>query len=311
MNRPPLWPACRAALLFCLALLPPGLRGAAQAADGRITLPDGGWRLWPDAEAPWYDDRVYLPGDVYLDSLPVNAPTGGWAALTATRGIPVTLPSAVEQHFWGKFGLRPYTGGEYVSAGDDPQVKNGSYVGVSWWWKPAAVPPSFAGKTVILHVRGARQRAEVYLNHKLVGYSMMGETGFDCDVTKAILPGQVNLLSFHITNPGGRLDRGDWTGQTWGGVSFHPGHGFGGLDRGITLAAHDAVYVADAWALNTPQARTVAACARLHNGTGRDVSGTLRVSVVGPETGAASIPDVWAEAREPLPRWPFQETSEI
>jgi len=286
MNRLPFLFACSlAAFLSCLVPLLPSARGAAPASQ--VALPDGGWRLWPDTRAPWHDDKVYLPDDVHLDSLPVNAPTGGWAALTDTRGIPVTLPSTVEQHFWGKFGLRPYTGGEYVSAGDDLQVKNGNYVGVSWWWRPVAVPSSFAGKTVILHVRGARQRAEVYLNQKLVGYSMMEETGFDCDVSKAIKPGQTNLLAVRITNPGGRMDWGDWMGQTWGDVTFHPGHGFGGLDRGLALTAHDAVYVADAWALNTPRVRTVTACARLHNGTGQDAPGALRVSVVDPKTGAA------------------------
>ena len=84
------------------------------------------------------------------------------------------------------------------------------------------MPASFAGKTVILHVRGARKRAEVYLNQKLVGYSMMEETGFDCDVTKAIRPGQVNQLAIRITNPGGRLDWGDWMSYTWGKSTSTP-----------------------------------------------------------------------------------------
>jgi beta-galactosidase len=250
-----------------------------------ITLPDGGWRLWPDTKAAWQSDTVYLPDDVHLDQLPTNPPTSGWAALTVGQGIPVTLPSTVEQHFWGKFGLRPYNSGEYIYADSDPQVKNGNYLGVSWWWRPLAVPASFTGKTVILHVRGARMRAEVYLNQKLVGYSLMEETGFDCDVTKAIKPGQVNQLAIRITNPGGRMEWGDWMSYTWGKTTFHPGHGFGGLDRGLTLTAHDSVYVADAWALNTPQVRTVRAYMRLHNGTGQIVSGTVRVSVVDPKRG--------------------------
>lgn len=76
----------------------PGARLAAQAAPAtRIALPDDGWRLWPDTKAAWHDDAVYLPADVHLDSLPVNAPTGGWAMLTAAQGIPVTLPSTAEQ----------------------------------------------------------------------------------------------------------------------------------------------------------------------------------------------------------------------
>ena len=33
--------------------------------------------------------------------------------------------------------------------------------------------------------------------------------------------------------------------------------------------------------------------------------------IVALSAGPASIPDAWIAAREPLPRWPFQETSEI
>lgn len=267
------------ASFLCLAFL-------AVASANPNTLPDSGWRLWPDTKAAWQSDTVYLPEEVHLDRLPVNPPTGGWGALTAGQGIPVTLPSTVEQHFWGKFGLRPYTGEEYINPDTDPQVKNGNYKGVSWWWRPLAVPDSFQGKTVILHIRGARMRAEVYLNQKLVGYSLMEETGFDCDVSKAIRPGQVNQLAIRITNPGGRMDWGDWNGDTWGKTTFHPGHGFGGLDRGITLTAHDPVYLSDAWALNTPQIRTIQAHALVHNSIGQSISGTLRVSVVDPKTNA-------------------------
>src|SRR5271163_3883977 len=67
-----------------------------------------GWRLWPDREAAWQNDTLYLPSEVKLDGMPANAPTGGWEALNDQQGIPVTLPSTVEEHYWGKFGTRPY-----------------------------------------------------------------------------------------------------------------------------------------------------------------------------------------------------------
>lgn len=275
-------------LLALLSLVPPTQAvptGQIEQASG-INLPDTGWRLWPDRRAQWQHDETYLPEDVHLDRMPVNPPTGGWGTLNGHQGIPVTLPSTVEQHYWGKFGLRPYTGGEYVNADSDPQVKNGNYLGVSWWWRSVAVPASFRGKTVILHIRGARQRAEVYLNQKLVGYSMIEETGFDCDVTKAVRPGQVNQLAIRITNPGGRLDWGDWMTYTWGHTQFFLSHGFGGLDRAMTLTAHDPTYIKDAWVLNTPQVRTVQAHVLLHNGLTHAISGQLDVSVVDPKTRA-------------------------
>ncbi len=228
--------------------------------------------------------------------MPVNPPTGGWGMLNARLGIPVTLPSTVEQHYWGKFGLRPYTGGgysgEYFYANIDHEVRNGNYLGVSWWWRPLTIPATFAGKTVILHIRGARQRAEVYLNGALVGYSMIEETGFDCDLTKTIRPGRTNLLAIRITNPGGRLDWVDWDTDTWGGTQHFLSHGFGGLDRDITLTAHPAAYVADAWALDTPQVRTIQAHATLHNGTGRALSGLVRASVIDPDGGAVLAVDM-------------------
>jgi beta-galactosidase len=273
-------------LTYCLMLLCLITLGSAALATTTLTLPDTGWRLWPDRQAQWHQDKVFLPEDVHLSQLPVHPPTGGWGMLNAHQGISVTLPSTVEQHYWGKFGFRPYTGGEYIDADSDPQVQNGNDIGVSWWWRPMSIPAGFTGKTVILHIRGARQRAEVYLNGMLVGYSMIEETGFDCDLTKAMKPGQVNTLAIRITNPGGRLDWGDWMTDTWGGVQYYLDHGFGGLDRDITLTAHGGpALISDAWALNTPQVHTIRACANLHNGTGKALVGVVRASVIAPGTG--------------------------
>src|SRR5260221_6455681 len=70
------------------------------------------WRLWPDREAAWTNDVLYLPSEVKLDQMPVNPPTGGWQTLNEQQGIHVTLPSTVEEHFWGKFGTRPYAKNE-------------------------------------------------------------------------------------------------------------------------------------------------------------------------------------------------------
>src|ERR1700692_4084951 len=75
-------------------------------------LSTSGWRLWPDRQATWKDDTLYLPSDVHLDQMPVNPPTGGWQVLDDNQGIPVTLPGTVEEHYWGKFGTRPYSGFE-------------------------------------------------------------------------------------------------------------------------------------------------------------------------------------------------------
>lgn len=257
------------------------------AGANTILLPDAGWKMWPDTAAPWKDDTLYLPSEVNLATLPVHPPTGGWKTLDSS-GIAVTLPATVEQYDWGKFGLRPYTPGEYGYTATDPEVKNGNYEGVSWWWRTVEIPVSFSGKRVLLHLRGARQRAEIFVNHKLVGYDLIAETAFDTDITAAIVPGQPNQIAIRITNPGGRLD---WRDQNmhWGKYELQKSPGFGGLDRGITLSAHDPVYITDSWVLNRPALTTVSANATLLNTTGQAVHGTVRFSVIDLTSGTTRV----------------------
>jgi hypothetical protein len=277
-------------------------QGAAALAwpENGTLVPDDGWRLWVDEKAQWKQDAIFLPEDVTHGTggvllgagkpLPVNPPTGGWGVLGASAGIGVTLPSTVEQHFWGKFGQRPYTPEEYRYAADDPVPKNGAYFGVSWWWRPLEVPKEMAGKRIFLHVRGARLRAEVYLNEKLVGYSIMEELPFECDLSAAAVPGGENRLAIRITNPFGRFDWVDGLNEQWGAVKLYRSHGFGGLDRGMTLSAHGtAIRVKDAWVLNTPERRRVLAVldveqlAEVTQGAETDIE----LRVIDPETGDA------------------------
>jgi beta-galactosidase len=228
--------------------------GPASLAD-MIAIPDNGWHLWLDRAAPWRDDAIFLPEDANLATLPVNPPTGGWGALSGTG---VTLPATVEQHFWGAFGSRPYTDSEFTYADTDTAPQNGAYEGVSWWWREIDIPAALKGRRLILNLRGARQRAEVYLNRKLVGYSIIEQLPFDCDLTDAAVAGGPNLLAIRITNPGGRFDWVDGDTTQWGKVKIQRGHGFGGLDRGLTISAHPLdARITDAWVLNTPKAGTV------------------------------------------------------
>jgi beta-galactosidase len=277
-----------AAAITAAGLLPVStLKGGAQTAaaepvwpENGTLIPDEGWRLWVDEKAEWKQDAIFLPEDVTQGpdgvvmgggkALPANAPTGGWSVLTgdAAGSIPVTLPGTVEQHFWGKFGAGPasgdqpgkprlYTPEEYRYAADDPVSVNGAYFGVSWWWREIEIPAAMQGKRIFLHVRGAHLRAEVYLNEKLVGYSIMEELPFECDLTAAAKPGGENRLAIRITNPFGRFDWVDGLNEQWGAVKLYRSHGFGGLDRGMTISAHDSVRIKDIWVLNTSDARTV------------------------------------------------------
>jgi hypothetical protein len=272
------------------SLLDAGARSV-RFSDRELTLPDAGWRMWPDREAAWKDDTIYLPEDVHVERLPVNTPTGGWGALTAQQGIATSLPATVEQYFWGISGFRPYKD-EYKFEATDPEVKNGAYYGVSWWWRELEIPASFLGSRILLHIRGARQRAEVYLNQRLVGYSIMEELPFECDLTKAANPGGRNLLAIRITNPGGRLDWVDGNRMAWGGIEFQKSHGFGGLDRGMVLSAHSSIRFGDVWALNTPTPKQIVAHAAVENSSTQQAQGVIRFSVISAELGVLATAEV-------------------
>ncbi len=264
-------------------------------------IPDEGWRLWVDEKAEWKQDAIFLPEDVTQGSdgavtgggkpLPVNAPTGGWGALGNAAGIAVTLPSTVEQHFWGKYGAgddgkpRSYTPDEYRYAADDPAPQNGAYFGVSWWWREIEIPAAMQGKRIFLHIRGARLRAEVYLNQKLVGYSIMEELPFEAELTHAAKPGGKNVLAIRITNPFGRLDWIDGMNAQWGAVKLYRSHGFGGLDRGMTISAHGEVRVVDMWVLNTTDPKRISVNAHIDSTGGAILIGNVEFEVVDPRMG--------------------------
>jgi len=250
-------------------------------------IPDEGWHLWIDEHAAWQNDDLFLPEEISRDAngtmlgrgqpLPVNAPTGGWGVLRHDTGLEVTLPTTVEQHFWGQYGAgadgkpRPYTPDEYryaattppIAPADDAVPQNGAYFGVSWWHRPIEIPAEMRGKRILLHIRGARLRAEVYLNRQLVGYSIMEELPFECDLTHAAKPGGKNMLVIRITNPFGRFDWVDGSNAKWGHLALYRSHGFGGLDRGMTISAHKGIRVTDAWILNRPDNKSISCFANI------------------------------------------------
>ena len=292
------------------ATLAPRIRLAAEQPalpypENGTLIPDDGWHLWIDEKAPWASDDIFLPEDIHQDAngivhgkgtpLPVNPPTGGWSMLTPAAGKEVLLPTTVEQHFWGKFGSRPYTPEEYRYAApaqnpappaDDNIPQNGAYFGVSWWYRTIDIPASLQGKRIFLHIRGAHLRAEVYLNEKLVSYSIMEELPFEAELTHAANPGGENILAIRITNPFGRFDWVDGLNAKWGKVSLYRSHGFGGLDRGMTISAHTGtVRIRDLWVLNdTSPGKIYARTSTEVSGNSQPI-GYLHHEVVDPETG--------------------------
>jgi hypothetical protein len=301
------------AVATAAAQLAPKLHAAAPSStahpypENGTLIPDEGWHLWIDDKAAWKEDDIFLPEDVsWVDGklcgkgkpLPVNAPTGGWFALTVASSLQVTLPTSVEQHFWGKYGSRPYTPEEYryaadtkggtitpVAPADDDVPQNGAYFGVSWWHREIEIPASMRGKRIFLHIRGAHLRAEVYLNGQLCGYSIMEELPFEADLTHAADPGGKNTLAIRITNPFGRFDWVDGLNAKWGKVSLYRSHGFGALDRGMTISAHDGIRITDAWVLNRPGEKSISAFANIEFSS-QHPNITTVFEVIDPSSGA-------------------------
>jgi beta-galactosidase len=216
--------------------------------------------------------------------------------LTPEAGKEILLPTTVEQHFWGKFGSRPYTPEEYRYAApaqnaappaDDDVPQNGAYFGVSWWYRKIDIPAAMQGKCIFLHVRGAHLRAEVYLNQKLVGYSIMEELPFEAELTHAANPGGENILAIRITNPFGRFDWVDGLNAKWGKVSLYRSHGFGGLDRGMTISAHEEVLIKDAWVLNTPDPKTIQVGIKFDGYATKGWEGSFGIHIRDSKTGKA------------------------
>ena len=240
-------------VFLALALLCGGPHDVQAARNTPAASFDTGWRLWLDDRAEWQNDTLYLPDEVDLAKMPPNPPTGGWAALGARAGIPVSLPSTVEEHFWG----RPPAGVPAGSAPTDIVNARGNYLGVSWWYRPFTAPALRPGERLVFSFPGARLRAEVYVNGHLVGYDLVGETPFTADATRALKPGGPNLLAVRITNPGGLLAWQDFETMKWGQYTIPATHGFGGLDGGVAMNVRGPVTVSDLTVLNRPNIQTV------------------------------------------------------
>jgi len=74
------------------------------------------------------------------------------------------------------------------------------------------VPASFAKHRVLWHFDGVYDGAEVFVNGQRAGYHESGFTAFDLDVTKALKPGQRNLMAVRVykKTSSGSLDKGDF-----------------------------------------------------------------------------------------------------
>ena len=195
-----------------------------------------GWSLWLDRKAEYKSDKLHInPVDaakirdgradwlapVDAKSLTVAGPTCGWDALFAKRvswakaadawkdgslSIDVSVPGTVEEYFF-----------DAISGERKGERETGDYKGVSWWGRKFTVPASAKGRRVALFFKeGIRQRAEVFVNRKLVGYELVLQSPFEVDITDAVKFGGENELAVRITDANGNFGWGDYSWTKWG-----------------------------------------------------------------------------------------------
>jgi hypothetical protein len=246
---------CLSVLLVFCATAPAA--GARQTVD----LSGRGWTLWRDKDAAWQDDPLFLP-PVDVSKLPTNAPTGGWDALRTPDAVSVSVPGTAE---------------EYLQTVPGPA---GDVTGVTWWYRDVSFPASPAGpRRVLLRFESVRMRAEVYVDRKLVGYDLIGNTPFEVDLSDVVRPGQTVQLAVRITDPGGNFDWHDKGLIPWGKHRVLMSHGFGGITGRVQLVVCDPVYVDDLYVQNTRAVTTVNADVTVRNTGAAEVRRDVVVEV--------------------------------
>ncbi|MDR0532997.1 MAG: hypothetical protein LBH01_03495 [Verrucomicrobiales bacterium] len=263
-------PTRRLLLLFSV-ILPSIACAQSQTARTTIPLSGDGWYLTRDEKAAWQDDQLYLPEEAKdLSKLPVNPPSGGWQTLTAKSAKAVSVPGTVE---------------EYLATSDYP--RNEAFLGVSWWFRSLTVPLSLVDKKILLRFEAVRQRAEVYLDGKLVAYDIIGETPFEADITPFVTPGKGQSLAVRVTSPGGNFHWQDFNLLKWGKYLIPPGRSFSGILGRVNLVAVNPVYIADIYMQNTPKITSANAIVTVRNLGIQAVRQNLAVSVLNSANGTA------------------------
>lgn len=236
--------------IFCFFSMFTFLQGYAKEGRHTILLTGGGWSLWLDKEASWQNDRLYLPHEVTdLSLLPVNPPTGGWQVLENNPdAVAVNIPGTVE---------------EYLTVSDTPRPED--FRGVSWWYRKITLPVTQKNKHFIIYFESVRMRAEVYLDGKLVGYDLIGETPFHIDITDEVKLGVEHLLAVRVTNPGGNFHWQDFDILKWGKYNVPPGRSFSGIIGRVKLESLNPIFISDIYMQNTPEVTKVNAILSITN----------------------------------------------
>lgn len=257
-------------LTFLVAALPLIIHAAPGDDRVVIDLTGSGWRLWHDARAEWANDPLHFPAPA-PESLPVNPPTAGWEALNGPDSVAVSVPGTVEEY------LQRVTG------------PDGDLKGVSWWSRSVVIPAASTRRTLLLRFESVRHRAEVFVNRKLAGYDLVGNSPFEVDLSRFAQPGERCEIAVRVTDPGGNFDWRDSSAMRWGQYALPMSHGFGGITGRVQLVACDPVHVDDIYVQNTPAITTANAIVTVQNRTSEAIARRVTVRVAAKDDPSAVV----------------------
>ena len=107
----------------------------------------------------------------------------------------------------------------------------------AWYRHTFAMPAAWNGLAVTLKFAAVNYVADVWVNGTYLGYHEGGYTPFAFDVTRAVHPGESNLIAVRVDNPawGTRNDIVPWGLADW--------WNYGGITRPVWLEAGESVQV--------------------------------------------------------------------
>lgn len=119
------------------------------------------------------------------------------------------------------------------------------YQGKAWYRRIVKVPAEWAGKRVWIHIGGASNTADVFINNRLVGVVEGFLTPYEFDATEAIKPGTENVIVCRV----------DSTGPAPVGTFNLMGR-WGGLYREVYLEARPDAWIDDVFVMPDVKSQT-------------------------------------------------------
>lgn len=114
-----------------------------------------------------------------------------------------------------------------------------NFQGICWYTRPLAIPPDWVGRTIYLHLEGAMQVCDLWLNGRQLPTHFGGYTPIVYDITEHLTPGGPNVLTIRLDN----TDQPDVPpGKPQAELDFAY---FGGLYRNVRLEVVDPLHISD------------------------------------------------------------------